>query len=190
MRALALLAALLPAACRPAQPPAQAPPQASAPVAEAAGEATASPPPREQTARRPNLRIDTLDGARYDLAAHRGKWVVLNFWATWCGPCLKEMPELSALDAKRGDIDVLGLAYEDIEPAAMRAFLKQHPVAYPVALLDVYQPLPDFAAPRGLPVTYLVGPDGAVAKEYLGPVTAAQLEGDIAKAGGRKPGAA
>lgn len=138
----------------------------------------------QQMVEMPTLKLATVDGKAYDLAAHRGKWVIVNFWATWCSPCLKEMPELSALDAMREHIEVIGLAYEDIEPEAMRAFLKEHPVVYPVAILDTFEPPEDFATPRGLPTTYLIAPDGKVAKQFLGPVTARDIEVAIAKAGG------
>jgi thiol-disulfide isomerase/thioredoxin len=121
------------------------------------------------------------------LAARRGQWVVVNFWATWCAPCLKEMPELSALDAMREHVEVVGLAYEDIDPDAMRAFLQKRPVVYPIAILDVYDPPADFATPRGLPMTYLIAPDGRVAEKFLGPITAAEIEAAIVAAGG--PGA-
>jgi Thiol-disulfide isomerase and thioredoxins len=127
--------------------------------------------------------VDTVNGGRYDLAEHRGKWVVVNFWATWCSPCLKEMPELSALHAMRSNIEVVGLAYEDIEPADMRAFLEKHPVAYPIAIIDTYDPPKDFATPRGLPMTYLIAPDGRVARQFLGPVTAPDIEAAIAGGG-------
>lgn len=132
----------------------------------------------------PTLKLPALDGSTYDLSARRGQWVVVNFWATWCAPCLKEMPELSALDAMREHIDVVGLAYEEIDPDAMRAFLDEHPVVYPIVLLDVYDPPADFATPRGLPMTYLIAPDGKVANKFLGPVTAAEIESAIAAAGG------
>lgn len=111
--------------------------------------------------------------------------MVVNFWATWCAPCLKEMPELSALHTMRDNIEVVGLAYEDIEPAQMQAFLKEHPVSYPIAILDTYDPPKDFATPRGLPMTYLIGPDGKVAKQFLGPVTAHDIEAAVAAAGGK-----
>ena len=109
-------------------------------------------------------------------------------WATWCGPCLQEMPELSALDAMREHIVVVGLAYEDISVEDMRAFLQKRPVVYPIALLDVYNPPADFETPRGLPMTVLVGPDGKVAKTITGPVTAHDLEAAIAAAGGPSAG--
>ncbi len=136
----------------------------------------------------PSLRVATVDGKTFDLADQRGKWTVVNFWATWCGPCLKEMPELSALDAMREHIVVVGLAYEDTTVEDMQAFLQKHPVVYPIALLDVYNPPKDFDPPRGLPVTVLVGPDGKVARTITGPVTAHELETAIAAAGGPKAG--
>jgi hypothetical protein len=93
------------------------------------------------------------------------------------------MPELSALHAMRSNIEVVGLAYEDIEPADMRAFLEKHPVAYPIAIIDTYDPPKDFATPRGLPMTYLIAPDGRVARQFLGPVTAPDIEAAIAGGG-------
>ena len=199
---LALLACLaVLAACRPAAtpdadgaaPPATGTPAPGTSAADAPAPAAADVPaaPAAGGAQRdmPALQVRTLDGKAYDLAAHRGKWVVVNFWATWCSPCLKEMPELSALDAMREHVEVIGLAYEEIEPADLQAFLQKHPVVYPVAIVDVYDPPADFATPRGLPMTYLIAPDGKVARQFLGPVTAADVESAIAAAGGPKPAA-
>ena len=178
--AFALLLAL--AACK--QPASEAPkaqePGAQAPAATP-GTVPGAPQPKPEI---PSLEVATVDGKPYDLAAHRGKWVVVNFWATWCAPCLKEMPELSALDAMREHIEIIGLAYEDIEPAAMQSFLKEHPVVYPVAIIDTFEPPKDFATPRGLPMTYLISPEGKVARQFLGPVTAHDIESAIAAAGG------
>lgn len=130
---------------------------------------------------RPALQVTTVDGQAYDLSDQRGRWVVVNYWATWCAPCLREMPELSALDAEREDISVLGLAFEEIEAADMRAFLQQHPVVYPIAVVDVYDPPKAFDVPRGLPTTYLIAPDGTLAQRIMGPVTRGELERVIAR---------
>lgn len=174
--------ALLLAACKPdSQPPADgAAPDATPRAQTSTGAPTAAPASKEH----PTLQVETIAGDRFDLAAHRGQWVVVNFWATWCAPCLKEMPELSALDAMREHVQVIGLAYEEIEPDDMRTFLLKHPVVYPIAILDTFDPPADFDTPPGLPMTYLIGPDGQVVEKILGPVTAERLETLIAGAGG------
>ena len=166
----------------PPPPPPAAVPASNPAEAPAAG---ANPGVVAETAAMPQLQARTVAGEDYDLAGHRGKWVVVNFWATWCGPCLQEMPELSALHAMRDNVEVVGLAYEDIEPDDMRAFLEKHPVAYPIVILDPYDPPKDFATPRGLPMTYLIGPDGKVAHQFLGPVDAGEIEQAIVAAGGK-----
>jgi thiol-disulfide isomerase/thioredoxin len=123
----AACACLLLAACGRAPEPASAP-QAAAPAAPAAAPAAPAAPATPANPDFPSLSIDTWDDGHFDLAAYRGKWVVVNFWATWCAPCLKEIPDLAEFDAKREDVQVVGLAYEEIERADMEAFLKEHPI--------------------------------------------------------------
>jgi thiol-disulfide isomerase/thioredoxin len=130
----------------------------------------------------PELSVKTIDGKTFELAKQRGKWVVVNYWATWCGPCRKEMPDLSKLATERAkDVAVIGLAFEETELADVQKFLKEHPVSYPIAQVDTTEPPKDFDSPRGLPMTYLIAPDGAVAEKFLGPVTSEMLAQAIAK---------
>jgi thiol-disulfide isomerase/thioredoxin len=176
---LAVACVLLLSACNRA--PAPSAPAAPAPVAPAATASTALPSEGGEMApdtvkEMPSLEVETFAGPHWSLADRRGKWVVVNFWATWCTPCLKEIPELDAFDKAREDVEVIGLAYEEIERPDMEAFLKEHAFSYPIALVDVYKGLPDFPIPKGLPMTYVIAPDGKVAKQFLGPVGMPDLE--------------
>ncbi len=121
------------------------------------------------------LTLPDLDGRDHQLSDYRGDWVVVNYWATWCAPCRKEIPDLSALHDARDDVTVLGLAFEDTEVEVFREFLLDYPASYPILLVNVYDPPAAFGAPRALPTTYLVDPDGALAETWIGPVTSQMI---------------
>lgn len=123
-----------------------------------------------------DFALEQLHGNEVSLSDYRGKWVVLNYWATWCAPCRKEIPELSALNDARTDITVLGLAYEDIDIGSFDEFLKEFRPSYPLLLVDVSEPPEPFGAPKVLPTTIILNPDGVPTKTFLGPVTREQIE--------------
>jgi thiol-disulfide isomerase/thioredoxin len=164
---------------RAAQPAATAPVPAAKPQAAASAPAAPATPADKN---HPTLKLSTFDGQPYDLASQRGHWVLVNFWATWCGPCLQEMPDLTALVKRRNDVAVIGLDFEEIEKPELEAFLKEHKPGYPIALVDTYHPPQDFDTPRALPASYLIGPDGAVVHKFLGPITVKEIEQQIDRA--------
>lgn len=132
-------------------------------------------------AAKPALKVTTLDGKSFDLASHAGKWVIVNYWATWCSPCLKELPDISAyVSAHKDKVAAIGLAFEDSDKADIEKYLKAHPLSYPVAQVDVLEPPKDFDTPKGLPNTYVIAPDGHIAKAFMGPITTKDLDTVIA----------
>jgi thiol-disulfide isomerase/thioredoxin len=123
-----------------------------------------------------DFTLERLGGGPVALSEYLGQWVVVNYWATWCAPCRKEMPELSELHVARSDVTVLGLAYEDVEDTDFEAFLEDSPVEYPILLVDVYDPPEPFGAPKVLPTTIVLDPQGRAVKSFLGPVTRESIE--------------
>ena len=126
--------------------------------------------------------MNDVSGKPQSLAQYRGKPVVLNFWATWCAPCVEEMPELSTLSAEQaGKIHILGVGIDS--PSNISAFAAKHKISYPVfnAGMSGTDLARDFGnTGGGLPFTVLIGADGQVRKTYLGRLKFDQLKADIA----------
>jgi thiol-disulfide isomerase/thioredoxin len=123
-----------------------------------------------------DFTLPQLHGEDVTLSDLRGKWVVINYWATWCAPCRKEIPELSALHDSDENIVVLGLAFEDTDEEAFDEFLKEFKPSYPILLVDVYSPPEPFGTPMALPKTIVLDPGGIPVKTFVGPVTREELE--------------
>jgi len=123
-----------------------------------------------------DFTLQRLQGEEVSLSEFRGKWLVLNYWATWCTPCRKEIPDLSALHEARDDIVVLGLAFEDTEMEVFDEFLAEFHPSYPLLQVDVYAPPEPFGAPKALPTTIILNPRGYPVKTFLGPITRENIE--------------
>lgn len=128
----------------------------------------------------PVISLPGLDGRQVQLpSAYTGRSTLINFWATWCGPCIKEMPELQRFSGEQGanGIQVVGIALDDAE--AVRTFLTRIRVEYPI-LLDSPGPTDSgvrLGNPKGvLPYSILVSADGRLLKQRIGPFA----EGEIA----------
>ena len=147
-------------------------------------EASAPKPPQgvvvaRRGERLPSLTLPGLDGPVVTLpTAYAGRPLLINLWASWCGPCVEEMPELQRFAASQGSngVQVVGIALDD--PAAVRAFLRRIPVAYPI-LLDAPGPADAgvrLGNPKGvLPYSVLVSADGRLLKQHIGPFGAGDL---------------
>lgn len=131
-----------------------------------------------------DFTLQQLGGGEVSASDFRGQWVVVNYWATWCKPCVKEMPELSELHDEFDGLTVLGLAFEDIEDADFEAFLQKTSVSYPILKVDVFEPPEPFGAPRVLPTTIILDREGRAVKAFLGPVTRKDIEAYIRSTGG------
>ena len=133
-----------------------------------------------------DFTLPQLGGGELALSDFRGGWVVVNYWATWCAPCRKEMPELSELHDERADVTVLGLAFEDTDDEAFETFLEEFHASYPILRVDVYQPPEPFGAPKVLPTTIILDREGRAVKAWLGPVTRETIEHYIDSSGLRQ----
>lgn len=123
-----------------------------------------------------NFSLNDLEGNTVTAEAFRGKWLVLNYWATWCAPCRDEMPELVKFQAENDNVQVLGIAYEDATIEKLQNFAEDFGITYPLLTIDVYNP-PGFAEEGGLglPTTIVYNPEGMRHKKHMGPIDAEGL---------------
>ena len=127
----------------------------------------------------PAFSAALADGSTFELAATRERVVVLNYWATWCGPCRIEMPELEALQQAYGEraLVVVGIntgeALEDVLD-----WRDNYALSFPLAL-DPTGEVSGLYAIRGQPQTFVIAPDGEIVQIYFGPVTRTTLESVI-----------
>jgi thiol-disulfide isomerase/thioredoxin len=115
----------------------------------------------------PALRVTDMDGARFDLDQARGQWVFVHFWASWCGPCRKEMPSIERMAGRLEDLLEVVLVNTAEDEDTLFAFLAE--VAPELhSYMDRDGLVTEDWRPRGLPATYLVDPEGRVRYQALG----------------------
>ena len=126
----------------------------------------------------PALALDDVRGAHHDLASLRGKVVAVNFWATWCAPCLQEMPELAEVWRRNRDrcFELLGVAEESDHADVLRM---AGTVPYPILVDERAEVASGWKVP-GYPFTFLVDAQGRVAKVFQGAVSGKDLEASLA----------
>lgn len=132
---------------------------------------TPGQPEADPVARLQSLALPNLDGKLHRIDQWRGRPMVVNFWATWCAPCVKEMPELQTLHKKYPAIQFVGIGIDKVEN--MRQFLQKVPVSYPLLVMqdgatDLLRQLGNPAG--GLPFTLILQGDGVVNRKILGQI--------------------
>ena len=119
----------------------------------------------------PAFTVAALDGSTINSADWRGKVVLVNFWATWCGPCRQEIPDLVALQARYRDaLLIVGLSIDERPPAEVKQFADQHGINYPVAIANEGLQKA-FGGISAVPATYVVNPEGGIVQRHLGVIT-------------------
>lgn len=127
--------------------------------------------------------IKDANGVNQSLSQWKGKKLVINFWATWCAPCVEEMPELSALQTElaQKNVQILGMGIDS--PSNIKEFATKYKISYPLYAAglsgtDLTRQFGNTAG--GLPFTVVIGADGQVKKTYLGRLKMAELRADLA----------
>lgn len=125
----------------------------------------------------PNINGRTVDGEAFDLDRYAGRWVLVNFFATWCIPCQREHPELRAFAASHeeaGDAAVVSVMFQD-DPDRVRRFFDERGGNWPVVEDVTGETILNYGV-VGLPESFLIAPDGVVQAKFISQVTAAGID--------------
>ncbi len=119
-------------------------------------------------------------GAGDPLQAYRGQWLFINYWAEWCAPCIKEIPELNELDHASDDVTVVGVNFDGAEGESLQAQIDKLGVGFETLRQD---PAASLGLPRPavLPTTIILDPEGGIHATLVGPQTLATLNGAIGR---------
>ena len=144
--------------------------------------------PARVGAKAPDFSLPRLSGSgRLGPADYRGSWVVLIFWAQWCGPCRSEQPSLDRLASEAGGrVDFLGIDYND-DQAAAEAYVREASVPYPSVFDQAGQTLSLYAVPT-IPYVVVISPEGDVRFRFEGEIGGPRLQRQLASLGALKSG--
>ena len=136
---------------------------------------------RATEARAVDYELPDTDGQVQSLDQYKGKWLIVNYWATWCGTCMKELPELVDFH-ENNDFDavVVGINFESIERKSLKEFVTDRSIPYQVLSTEPVRKTPLGPVPA-LPTTYIIDPQGNVVAGEIGIVTREGLESYIAQ---------
>jgi thiol-disulfide isomerase/thioredoxin len=123
-----------------------------------------------------DFRVTDTNGKTHMLSGYKGKWVLVNYWATWCPPCLEEIPDLIALhENKNNNLVVIGVAMDYRNAKQVTDFAEGLLVEYPI-VLGSPQVVRQIGPVQGLPTTYLYNPEGKMVAQQVGLITRAAVE--------------
>jgi cytochrome c biogenesis protein CcmG/thiol:disulfide interchange protein DsbE len=127
-----------------------------------------------------DFTLHDMNGTPVKLADFKGKVIVLNYWATWCGPCKIEIPAFVELyDKYKNDgLVILGVSGDD-DPETLRAFASEWKMNYPVLVGRDHDILDAFGPLWGYPTTFMIGRDGSICGKHLGPASKEDFEREI-----------
>lgn len=122
-----------------------------------------------------DYELRDMDGKSHRVSDYRGKWLIINFWATWCSPCIQEMPELERFYQQNiSSAQVWGVTFEDTDKAKIRQFIEQLGITYPV-LGYGQDPLTGFGTVTVLPTTFVIDKKGLFFHRFEGPISAQDI---------------